>query len=45
MKKYLEVASGAAIAGARSLVSMKHVGLNVAADPMFTMAYEGVMVD
>ncbi len=41
-KVALEVASGAAIAGARSLVAMKHVGLNVAADPMFTMAYEGV---
>lgn len=37
-----ELASGACIAGARSLVAMKHVGLNVAADPMFTMAYEGV---
>lgn len=41
-KVALEVASGASIAGARSLVTMKHVGLNVAADPMFTMAYEGV---
>jgi len=41
-KVALEVASGASIAGARSLVAMKHVGLNVAADPMFTMAYEGV---
>lgn len=41
-KVALEVGSGAAIAGARSLVSMKHVGLNVAADPFFTMAYEGV---
>ena len=41
-KVALEVASGASIAGARSLASMKHVGLNVAADPMFTMAYEGV---
>ena len=41
-KVALEVASGASIAGARSVVSMKHVGLNVAADPMFTMAYEGV---
>lgn len=37
-----EVASGASIAGARSLTTMKHVGLNVAADPLFTMAYEGV---
>lgn len=41
-KVALEVGSGAAIAGARSLVTMKHVGLNVAADPFFTMAYEGV---
>lgn len=37
-----EVASGAAIAGARSIVSMKHVGLNVMADPLFTMSYIGV---
>ncbi|WP_055667614.1 indolepyruvate ferredoxin oxidoreductase subunit alpha [Desnuesiella massiliensis] len=37
-----EVASGASIGGARSLTTMKHVGLNVAADPLFTMAYEGV---
>lgn len=41
-KVALEVAAGASIAGARSLVAMKHVGLNVAADPMFTIAYEGV---
>ncbi|MDD2401729.1 MAG: indolepyruvate ferredoxin oxidoreductase subunit alpha [Clostridia bacterium] len=41
-KVALEVASGASIAGARSLAAMKHVGLNVAADPFFTMAYEGV---
>ena len=41
-KVALEVAAGASIAGARSLVAMKHVGLNVAADPFFTMAYEGV---
>lgn len=41
-KVALEVGSGAAIAGARSLVAMKHVGLNVASDPMFTIAYEGV---
>ncbi len=37
-----EVASGASIGGARVLTTMKHVGLNVAADPLFTMAYEGV---
>lgn len=41
-KVALEIAAGASIAGARSLVAMKHVGLNVAADPLFTMAYEGV---
>lgn len=41
-KVALEVASGASIAGSRSLIAMKHVGLNVAADPLFTMAYEGV---
>ena len=37
-----EVALGASYAGARSLVTMKHVGLNVAADPFFTAAYTGV---
>ena len=37
-----EVAYGACIAGARSFTAMKHVGLNVAADPMFTAAYNGV---
>ncbi|MEG0773174.1 indolepyruvate ferredoxin oxidoreductase subunit alpha [Clostridium sp.] len=37
-----EVASGASIGGARAMTTMKHVGLNVAADPLFTMAYEGV---
>ena len=37
-----EVAYGAAIAGARSLCAMKHVGLNVAADPVFTASYNGV---
>lgn len=41
-KVAVEVVSGAAIAGARALAAMKHVGLNVAADPLFTMAYEGV---
>ena len=30
------------LAGRRALVSMKHVGLNVAADPLFTLAYTGV---
>lgn len=41
-KVALEMAAGASIAGGRALASMKHVGLNVAADPLFTMAYEGV---
>ncbi|MFO7612538.1 MAG: indolepyruvate ferredoxin oxidoreductase subunit alpha [Clostridia bacterium] len=40
-KVALEVASGAAIAGARAFSAMKHVGLNVAADPLFTMSYIG----
>ena len=37
-----EVAYGASIAGVRSLTAMKHVGMNVAADPIFTAAYSGV---
>ncbi len=41
-KVALEVAIGVAFAGARALVTMKHVGLNVAADPLFTAAYTGV---
>ena len=41
-KVALEVGLGAAFAGARALVTMKHVGLNVAADPLFTVAYTGV---
>jgi len=41
-KVALEVAIGAAFAGARAIASMKHVGLNVAADPLFTAAYTGV---
>lgn len=41
-KVALEVAAGASIAGARALAAMKHVGLNVAADPLFTLAYTGV---
>lgn len=41
-KVALEVGVGASIAGARSIVCMKHVGLNVAADPLFTSAYTGV---
>ena len=38
----VEVAMGASIGGVRSLSCMKHVGLNVAADPFFTAAYTGV---
>ena len=41
-KVALEVGVGAAMAGARTLVTMKHVGVNVAADPLFTAAYTGV---
>ena len=41
-KVALEVAAGVSLAGSRSLVAMKHVGLNVAADPLFTLAYTGV---
>jgi len=41
-KVALEVAIGASIAGARAICSMKHVGLNVAADPLFTVSYTGV---
>jgi indolepyruvate ferredoxin oxidoreductase alpha subunit len=37
-KVALEVAAGVAFAGARTIVTMKHVGLNVAADPLFTLA-------
>ncbi len=37
-----EVAIGASIGGARSIAAMKHVGLNVAADPIFTYSYLGV---
>ncbi|MDN5326098.1 MAG: indolepyruvate ferredoxin oxidoreductase, alpha subunit [Moorella sp. (in: firmicutes)] len=41
-KVALEVAIGASIGGARSLAAMKHVGVNVAADPLMTLAYTGV---
>ncbi len=41
-KVALEVGVGASFAGARTLVTMKHVGVNVAADPLFTAAYTGV---
>src|SRR5690606_30940732 len=41
-KVALEVAAGAANAGLRTMCMMKHVGLNVAADPLTTLAYVGV---
>jgi indolepyruvate ferredoxin oxidoreductase alpha subunit len=41
-KVAMEAAGGAAIAGVRSLTAMKHVGMNVASDPMMTLAYTGV---
>jgi len=41
-KVAVEAALGASIAGARSFAAMKHVGLNVAADPLFTSSYTGV---
>jgi indolepyruvate ferredoxin oxidoreductase alpha subunit len=41
-KVALEVGIGASMGGARTLVTMKHVGVNVAADPLFTFAYTGV---
>lgn len=41
-KVALEAAIGGSIAGARTMASMKHVGVNVAADPLFTFSYTGV---
>ena len=41
-KVALEVAIGAAMAGGRAMACMKHVGVNVAADPLFTVAYTGI---
>lgn len=41
-KVAMEVAIGASIGGRRSFCAMKHVGLNVAADPLFTASYSGV---
>ncbi len=41
-KVAFEVAAAASMAGARSIVTMKHVGLNVAADPLMTLAYIGL---
>ena len=41
-KVAMEAAFGACLAGKRSFCAMKHVGLNVAADPLYTMSYTGV---
>jgi indolepyruvate ferredoxin oxidoreductase, alpha subunit len=41
-KVALEVAVGASLGGARAIATMKHVGVNVAADPLFSVAYMGV---
>ena len=41
-KVAMEAAFGACLAGKRSFCGMKHVGLNVAADPLFTISYTGV---
>ena len=41
-KVAMEVAFGAAMAGARAMTCMKHVGMNVAADPLFTASYAGI---
>ncbi|MDP2182929.1 MAG: indolepyruvate ferredoxin oxidoreductase subunit alpha [Actinomycetota bacterium] len=41
-KVALEVGAGSSMSGVRTLVTMKHVGANVAADPLFTLAYTGV---
>ena len=38
----MDVAAGASFGGARVLVAMKHVGINVAADPLFTLSHTGV---
>jgi indolepyruvate ferredoxin oxidoreductase, alpha subunit len=42
-KVAMEVAAGASLAGARAIVTMKHVGLNVAADPLMTLSYIGTV--
>jgi indolepyruvate ferredoxin oxidoreductase alpha subunit len=42
-KVAMEVAAGAAVSGVRTIVTMKHVGLNVAADPLMTLAYVGIV--
>lgn len=41
-KVALEVGIGSSISGARTMVAMKHVGVNVAADPLFTVSYTGI---
>ena len=41
-KVAMEVAHGASLGGVRSATAMKHVGLNVAADPLFTISYQGL---
>jgi indolepyruvate ferredoxin oxidoreductase alpha subunit len=41
-KVAMEVGAGAAVSGLKTMVTMKHVGLNVAADPLMTLAYTGV---
>ncbi len=41
-KVAMEVAIGASISGVRSMASMKHVGVNVASDPLYTISYAGV---
>ncbi len=41
-KVAMEVAAGASMGGARCIVTMKHVGVNVAADPLYSIAYTGV---
>ena len=41
-KVAMEAAFGASLAGKRSFCAMKHVGLNVAADPLYTMSYTGI---
>jgi len=41
-KVAMEVGAGAAVSGLRTMVTMKHVGLNVAADPLMTLAYTGI---
>ncbi|RLB01394.1 MAG: indolepyruvate ferredoxin oxidoreductase subunit alpha, partial [Deltaproteobacteria bacterium] len=41
-KDALMAAAGAALTGARAMASMKHVGVNVAADPLMTLSYTGI---